>query len=75
MRNRINITCCVDCTKRYPGCHGKCEDYIQQKKELNATKDYKKDNADAFAASWVTAKHRSRKTSKERRTGKTLGQP
>lgn len=75
MNNRIHITCCMKCEKREPGCHSTCEDYIQQKKELDATKEYKKANASAFTQSWVTAAHKNRKTSKERRNGKTTGQP
>lgn len=31
----MRITCCKDCMDRYPGCHGKCEDYLEQKERLN----------------------------------------
>ena len=24
------IRCCKDCTRRHVGCHGTCEDYIQE---------------------------------------------
>ena len=35
---RFNITCCKDCTDRHPGCHGKCEKYIQQRADYDAQK-------------------------------------
>lgn len=44
------IVCCYKCEKRYPGCHSKCKDYINEKKQNTrnesvmlgriATKDY-----------------------------------
>jgi hypothetical protein len=27
--------CCIDCTKRYVGCHSKCEDYLKFRRELD----------------------------------------
>lgn len=27
------ITCCKDCQKRSPGCHGKCTEYISQREQ------------------------------------------
>lgn len=36
MRTRIDS--CYQCPDRYPGCHGSCEKYIQQKKELEESK-------------------------------------
>ena len=35
---RFRITCCKDCPDRYPGCHAKCEKYIQQRAEYDAEK-------------------------------------
>lgn len=35
---RTKITCCKDCQERFPGCHGSCEKYIQQRAELDAAK-------------------------------------
>ena len=32
------ITCCKDCTDRYPGCHAKCEKYISQRAEYDRIK-------------------------------------
>lgn len=34
------ITCCKDCKLRTPGCHDKCEEYIQEKAEWNRAKAY-----------------------------------
>jgi hypothetical protein len=36
---RYRITCCKDCPDRCPGCHGKCEKYIQQRAEYDAMKE------------------------------------
>jgi hypothetical protein len=33
--------CCHKCTKRYPGCHSKCSDYIKAKKSSDALKSNK----------------------------------
>lgn len=33
------ITCCTDCSKRYIGCHGKCEEYLRQRAEHDAERD------------------------------------
>ena len=33
------ITCCADCSKRYVGCHGKCEEYLKQRAEYEAERD------------------------------------
>ena len=32
------ITCCYQCPDRFPGCHGSCEKYIQQKAEFDKAK-------------------------------------
>lgn len=37
-REKFRITCCKDCPDRHPGCHGKCEKYIQQRSEYDAEK-------------------------------------
>lgn len=34
----MNIAPCKDCLDRYIGCHGKCEKYLEYKKELQKTK-------------------------------------
>jgi hypothetical protein len=33
--------CCRDCpsTKRHPGCHGNCKDYLDQKKQWEDCKE------------------------------------
>lgn len=33
--------CCKDCMppKRYPGCHGHCEEYLGEKKELDKIRE------------------------------------
>lgn len=33
-----SITCCKKCTERFPGCHGTCEKYIQQRAEYDKQK-------------------------------------
>ena len=37
----MTITCCKECVppKRYPGCHGSCEEYIAQRTEYKRMKD------------------------------------
>lgn len=30
---------CLNCTDRYPGCHGKCDDYKKWKEWLNEQND------------------------------------
>ena len=30
------IDCCVDCSSRNPGCHGRCEEYLRQREEHEA---------------------------------------
>lgn len=37
MEKRTRITCCHNCPDRYPGCHGKCEKYKQQREEYDAS--------------------------------------
>ena len=34
---RFRITCCKDCQKRSPECHGSCEEYKTQRAELDET--------------------------------------
>jgi len=34
---RFKITCCLNCEKRTPGCHGKCESYKAQRAEYDST--------------------------------------
>jgi hypothetical protein len=36
--DRFKITCCHNCPDRYPGCHGACDKYKQQRAEYDATK-------------------------------------
>lgn len=59
------ITCCKDCTKRYLGCHGKCEEYKAEvenhkthQSKIRAEKD--KDNQAIFYAIENTRKIRKR---------------
>lgn len=33
------FTNCIDCKKRYPGCHSKCESYINDRKDLDEFKE------------------------------------
>lgn len=33
------VYCCKDCTKRYLGCHDKCEEYQRQSKEHKERKE------------------------------------
>ena len=43
--NRKTIKCCFGCVppKRYPGCHGKCEEYKKEKAEYKKQmEEYKK---------------------------------
>ena len=35
---RYRITYCKDCPDRYPGCHGSCEKYIEQRAAYDAEK-------------------------------------
>lgn len=39
--------CCYHCpsTKRYPGCHDKCPDYLKAKKSLDADNAIKRSRA------------------------------
>lgn len=37
-------SCCQNCTKRYVGCHSKCEDYKQYKIENEKKKKYVNDS-------------------------------
>ena len=34
---------CKDCTKRYPGCHDKCDDYQSCRKKYNEAKKKKQE--------------------------------
>lgn len=40
------IKCCKDCIapKRYPGCHGVCEEYLTEKAKYEADKKMIRDN-------------------------------
>ena len=37
----MGIKCCLGCTapKRYPGCHGTCQEYIQEKAKHEADRE------------------------------------
>ena len=37
----MRITCCNNCVapKRYPGCHGTCPEYLEQRAELDKEKE------------------------------------
>ena len=34
---RFRIECCRDCLDRFPGCHGQCEKYKQERAEYEET--------------------------------------
>ena len=38
----MNIAPCKDCKDRHVGCHGKCEKYLEYKKELQKAKHREK---------------------------------
>lgn len=38
----MSITPCKDCEARYPGCHGKCKDYITWRAEYDKDKEQKR---------------------------------
>lgn len=44
----MRITCCINCMDRYPGCHAKCEDYLEQKEKLNHIKELRRLEDEAF---------------------------
>ena len=50
----VKIECCINCTKRNPGCHSSCEDYIKEKAEYKAEKEKilkaKSEGAEAYLA-------------------------
>ena len=31
--------CCKDCTKRYVGCHSKCDSYLKEKQAWDAARE------------------------------------
>ena len=33
MNTRLKITCCHECTERYPACHDSCPKYLEQKQQ------------------------------------------
>ena len=35
---RYHITCCKDCSNRFPGCHGSCKKYKTARAEYDAKK-------------------------------------
>lgn len=37
-QQRRIITCCKDCTDRFPGCHGSCEKYKEQRAQYDEAK-------------------------------------
>lgn len=44
--------CCKDCIKRDFGCHDKCDDYKEYKKDLELKNKYNKDCNTNLAISW-----------------------
>lgn len=42
----MSIKCCKDCVppQRYPGCHGHCQKYLEEKAEYEKQKEYAKAN-------------------------------
>lgn len=57
------MSCCKDCTKRHVGCHDKCEEYANFKKELKEKKRVKTAMMQdkAYYSYLSTAKHRMQK--------------
>ena len=58
----MGIFCCKDCTKHTPGCHAKCEAYINQKKEhdrkMNEIKKAKYQMNMSYSQPWSDKKRR-----------------
>lgn len=44
--------CCKDCTKREFGCHDRCDDYKEYKKDLELKRKYNKKCNDNLAINW-----------------------
>lgn len=40
------MKCCMNCEKRYPGCHADCPDYAAEKEALRIRKEKIKINKD-----------------------------
>ena len=38
-KSRLAITCCKDCTKRYPACSDHCETYQNEKAKIQIAKE------------------------------------
>lgn len=64
------ITCCYQCPDRFPGCHGSCEKYIQQKADFDKVKAEarkKKDIEAGLISSLCDRIHRSVKKNHHRK--------
>lgn len=48
------IKCCKDCVPptRYPGCHAKCNKYLEEKAEYEKQKEYAKAHKTAMLTSY-----------------------
>lgn len=59
--------CCKDCMppKRYPGCHGHCEEYLGEKKELDKIRERlareRKYNQDYYESSMAKVRYFQKK--------------
>lgn len=59
---------CIKCEKRYPGCHGKCKEYLDSRAELdaiNSLKHYERD-ADSYVIEHVYKNEKQIKRNKRR---------
>ena len=43
----MRIKCCQYCEDRYPGCHGKCEEYLEEKRRLDKFNERKRNEDQA----------------------------
>lgn len=43
----MRIKCCQYCEDRYPGCHSKCEEYIEEKQRLDKFNERKRNEDQA----------------------------
>lgn len=53
---------CMECTKRYPGCHAKCEEYLKARAELDEINEIKNANR----SYWAYTNHKITKRKKEK---------
>lgn len=67
-----NCKCCKNCIppKRYPGCHGHCEEYLSEKKELDKIREKiareRRYNDDYYSASGRRVEYFKKQQNKKR---------